>query len=268
MASPSPGATMTSVTSASAAISTRPGPPRPSPPGSLEAGRVQHVQRLRRGPAAPPRCPRIGHRPDVHALVGGMLLHPDRSPSSAAPVNGETGARPARRPEATLRKTRQRPVNVDLPTPGAPVRPSTGSGRPGTSSRSTARSSGAPFSTSEISRPRAARHRRHARLTSPGPGSWPPGRGSARSLSAGTRSSSAPPCPPPPHSAAAPRPPPRRLTRSEIRVIRAPDAPIGWPRRWPRRSRRPAPGRTQVRDHWMATAANASSTPPGPGRRC
>ncbi len=50
-----------------------------------------------------------------------------RSPSSAPPVNGDEGSTantPTRRPDARNAVTKA-DVVVDLPTPGAPVRPTT-----------------------------------------------------------------------------------------------------------------------------------------------
>src|SRR3954462_9970656 len=77
---------------------------------------------------------------------------------------------------------------------------------------------------------------------------------------AGTRRISASPCPPPPHNEAAPTPPPRRRSSSSSgSAIRAPDAPMGWPRAI-------APPLTLTRSRsmpssrvdWIATDAKAS----------
>ena len=43
----------------------------------VEAGRVEHPQRLRRRHRQPAEMPAAGHRPDEHAAVGGVILHPD-----------------------------------------------------------------------------------------------------------------------------------------------------------------------------------------------
>jgi hypothetical protein len=77
-----------------------------------------------------------------------------RSPSSAPPENGEDGSTastPTRWPCPRRART-STDVEVDLPTPGAPVSPITRA-RPvcGASAAATSRSRGEPFSTSEIS---------------------------------------------------------------------------------------------------------------------
>jgi hypothetical protein len=43
----------------------------------VEAGRVQHPQRLRRGAGQPAQMTPAGHGPDEDAIVGGVPLHPD-----------------------------------------------------------------------------------------------------------------------------------------------------------------------------------------------
>ncbi len=78
-----------------------------------------------------------------------------RSPSSAPPENGDDGSiasTPTRRPLARNADT-SIDVDVDLPTPGGPVRPSTRA-RPvkGDKEADTARKSGLSSSTSERSR--------------------------------------------------------------------------------------------------------------------
>src|SRR5580704_7968236 len=81
-----------------------------------------------------------------------------RSPSSAPPVNGDVGstASTATRRPAARNALSSAPVRVDLPTPGAPVRPMTRA-PPVSGRRSfmTERTWGDSSSTSEISRARA-----------------------------------------------------------------------------------------------------------------
>src|SRR5580700_7696947 len=81
-----------------------------------------------------------------------------RSPSSAPPVNGDVGstASTATRRPAARNALSSAPVTVDLPTPGAPVRPMTRA-PPVSDRRSfmTERTWGDSSSTSEISRARA-----------------------------------------------------------------------------------------------------------------
>ena len=75
--SPMPGATITSVVSASEAISTSAWPtPTVSIRIDVEAGGVQDPQRLRRGPGQAAQVPAAGHGPDEDPVVGGVVLHP------------------------------------------------------------------------------------------------------------------------------------------------------------------------------------------------
>ena len=75
---PCPGASSTTVVSASATISTSDCPtPDRLDQHHVAAGRVEHPQRLRRGPGQAAEVAAGGHRADEHAVVGGVLAHPD-----------------------------------------------------------------------------------------------------------------------------------------------------------------------------------------------
>jgi hypothetical protein len=134
-----------------------------------------------------------------------------RSPSSAPPVKGEDGSTASTatdRPRARNARTSAL-VTVDLPAPGAPVRPITRVPAAGAfKSLSTERMRGSPFSTQEITRARARLSPAWTRSATA-----PVFSGLVFSVvESGTQAlnSSAEPWPPPPHSAAAPSPPPRR----------------------------------------------------------
>src|SRR5829696_4618191 len=78
-----------------------------------------------------------------------------RSPSSAPSVNGELGSIDSTATWRSRSRTcsTSRPISVDLPTPGGPVKPAIAA-RPvrGYTSRTSAHPSGSSFSTSEIAR--------------------------------------------------------------------------------------------------------------------
>ncbi len=213
-----PGASSTSVVSAAAATSIS---DWPTPTVSIRTTSQPAASRTRSACGVVARQPAEvaarGHRADEHALVGGVLLHPDavaeQRPAGERRrgIDGED-ARPAGRARAARRSSAA--VVVDLPTPGDPVMPMT-LARPdvGRERRASARgTSGEPSSISEISRAMSRARPSRAPSTSVGTsrltvGSRPP-------YACGTRMSRASPCPPPPHSAAAPMPPPRRFSSS------------------------------------------------------
>ena len=203
----------------------RSGRPRPSREHHVAAGRVEHPQRVRGRPGQPAEVAAGGHRADEHALVGGVLAHPD-------PVAEQRAAGERRRrvdgehaDPAALRA--QRPTSadvvVDLPTPGGPVSPTTcAARRTARAPRPPRAARGPPSSTSEISRATASCSPRRARATR----SATSGRRTASDggqPAAGTRMIRASPWPPPPHSAAAPTPPPRR-SQLQRQVQRDPGA--------------------------------------------
>ena len=216
--SPMPGATITSVVSASDAISTS---AWPDPDGldqhHVEAGRVQDPQRLRRGHGQPAQVPAAGHRPDEHPAVGRVILHPH--PVTEQRAAGERRGRVDRehadpQPGGPVGAT-SAPVTVDFPTPGEPVSPM----HPrvarscGAIAFITARSCGRAVLDQRDQpgqRPRVAVSGAAGRPAPPVARVGRAGRALSHGPGAGTRSSSASPWPPPPHSAAAPRPPPRR----------------------------------------------------------
>ena len=238
MPSPMPGASSTTVVSASPATSTSDWPTptvststtsQPAASSTRSACGVVHDR--------PPRWPRDGHRADVDLGVEGVVLHADPvAEQRAAGERRATGRRRARRPAgpARGRRRRARSSSSTCRRPGLPVRPMT-CALPacGASAAITSRSAGG--------RPRRARSAARRRAGDP---PWPtrPGRGRRRSARhavqagggqavAGTRTMRASPWPPPPHRAAAPTPPPRRCSSSaRCRAMRAPDMPIGWPR--------------------------------------
>ena len=115
MPSPIPGATSTSVVSASEAISSS---DCPTPDGldqhDVAAGRVQHPQRLRGRPRQPAEVPAGGHRPDVDAAVAGVVLHPDAVAEQRTAgergrrVDGEHADPLARLPERPHERRRRR----------------------------------------------------------------------------------------------------------------------------------------------------------------
>ena len=122
----------------------------------VAAGRVEHAQRLRRGPGQPAEVPAGGHRPDVDAAVAGVVLHPHAVAEQRA--TGERGRRVDGEHADPLAGRAQNArtsavVVVDLPTPGEPVRPMTWAWPVcGDSAAATSRSAGLASSTSEISR--------------------------------------------------------------------------------------------------------------------
>ena len=119
---PCPGASSTSVVSASAGDLDL---ALPDADGLDEhhvaAGGVEHPQRLRRRPGQPAEVAAGGHRADVDARVGGVVLHPDPVAEQRAAgerrgrVDGEHADPLARRPRARVTSAE---VEVDLPTPG------------------------------------------------------------------------------------------------------------------------------------------------------
>ncbi len=156
--SPMPGASSTTVVSARPATSTSDCPTptvsirttsQPAASSTRSACGVAH--------ASPPRWPAAGHRPDVDAAVGGVVLHPDPVAEQRAAgerrgrVDGEdadpavaraVGGRPARSWSWTC------------PRRATPVRPMTGrvARRTARARPSTSRSCGDASSTIEISR--------------------------------------------------------------------------------------------------------------------
>ena len=121
------------------------------------AGRVEDADRLGSGERHPTEMSARGHRPDEHAGVGGVLLHPDAvAQQRAAGVRGGRIDREHRDRAVRVRaRTRTSPAaSVDFPTPGAPVRPIVeADARCGRRCRRTApRGPASPSSTSEIAR--------------------------------------------------------------------------------------------------------------------
>ena len=124
-----PGASSTTVVSASEAISTS-ACPTPTVSTSTTSQPAASSTRIACGVAhdSPPRCPRDGHRADVDARVGGVVLHPH--PVAEQRAAGERRGRVDREHADPLvpAAVRRRPaptVVVDLPTPGEPVSPIT-----------------------------------------------------------------------------------------------------------------------------------------------
>ena len=121
----------------------------------VAAGRVQHPDGLRGRRGQPAEVAAGGHRPDEHAGVGRVVLHPH--PVAEQRPAGERRGRVDREHADPVPLPAQRPtsieVEVDLPTPGEPVSPITRA-RPvcGASAAATSRSGGEASSTSEISR--------------------------------------------------------------------------------------------------------------------
>ena len=225
----------------------RTGRRRPSRPGS----RRSRPRPAPGSPAARPRRARPGGRgwPWSGCRRRGRRRASDirtRSPSSAPPENGEDGSTastPTRLPALRYAVTSAE-VEVDLPTPGEPVSPTTyASPVSGASAAITSRSCGDAPSTREISRATARGRPSRASATRVATSTAstqlrsahdPPvqtgygDRRPRRPQPLGTRTISASPWPPPPHSAAAPMPPPRRFSSSaRCSTSRAPDMPIG-----------------------------------------
>ena len=93
----------------------------------VAAGALQHPDRLRRRRGQPAEVAPAGHRPDVDARVGGVVLHPH--PVAQDRTAGERAGRVDRQhadpvPPCAQARTSSFVV-VDLPTPGEPVRPMT-----------------------------------------------------------------------------------------------------------------------------------------------
>ena len=118
----------------------------------VAAGRVEHPDGLRGRPGQPAEVAAGGHRADEDAGVGGVVPHPH--PVAEQGAAGERRGRVHRQhadPDARLRSAvTSTEVEVDLPTPGEPVKPMTRA-RPacGASAAATSRSRG--------KRPRPAR---------------------------------------------------------------------------------------------------------------
>src|SRR6478735_5185124 len=156
MPSPIPGASTTSVVSARPATSTSLWP-TPTVSTSTESHPAASSTRSACGvlQASPPRWPRAAI--DRMYTPGSRVCScmRTRSPSSAPPVNGDDGstARTPTRLSCRRSSVTSALVSVDLPTPGAPVMPTTWA-CPGCAARAaaTSRSSGDSSSTSEISR--------------------------------------------------------------------------------------------------------------------
>ena len=126
MPSPKPGATTSSVVSASEAISTSACPtPTVSTSTTSQPRRVEHPQRLRHGGRQPAELAARGHRADEHALVGGVVLHPH--PVAEQRAAGERRGRVdrqhadplARRPQRGDERRRRRRL-ADAGRPGEP----------------------------------------------------------------------------------------------------------------------------------------------------
>ena len=129
IASPMPGASSTSVVSARLATSTSAWPDADGlDEHDVAAGALQHPHRLRGGRGEPAEVAAAGHRPDVDARVGGVVLHAD--PVAEDRAAGERAGRVDREhaDPVALRPGSARTsslVVVDLPTPGEPVSPMT-----------------------------------------------------------------------------------------------------------------------------------------------
>ena len=202
-----PGTTSTTVVSAADAISTSAWPtPTVSTRMTSSPAAVRTLIACGAAAASPPSCPRLPiDLMNTPSSVACSCIR-TRSPSSAPPVNGEDGSTAStatRFPRARNARTSAL-VTVDLPAPGAPVRPITRvPAAAGFKSLTTERRRGSPFSAHEIT---------------PGERALVPRLNLAGQVLRVERygvqraalSSSAEPCPPPPHSAAAPSPPPRR----------------------------------------------------------
>ncbi len=172
---PCPGASSTSVVSASEATSTSAWP-TPTVSTSTTSQPAPSSTRTACGVAAasPPRWPAAGHRPDVDARVGGVVLHADpvaedrAAGERAGRVDGEhadpvPAARAARGPARWWWST--------CPRPGEPVRPTTCAWPVcGASAAATSGSSSSPSST------RRDQAGDRARVTRRGPARPAPGR--------------------------------------------------------------------------------------------
>ena len=127
MASPMPGASSTRVVSASEAISTSAWPTPTVSTRTTSQPAARAPARLGRGPGQPAEVAAAGHRPDEDARVGGVVLHPD--PVAEQRPAGERRGRVDGQhadPQVLARNARTSAlVEVDLPTPGEPVRPMT-----------------------------------------------------------------------------------------------------------------------------------------------
>src|SRR3954467_8277647 len=170
MPSPMPGASSTRVVSAIPAISTS---DCPTPTVSTRTTSKPAASSTRNAcgvdQARPPRCPREAiERMNTPESVAWSCMR-TRSPSSAPPENGDLGSTartPTRRPCVRNARTRAA-VDVDLPTPGLPVSPTTRAPPAyGMSAAITSRNSGDAFSTREIRRPTARASPARARSTS------------------------------------------------------------------------------------------------------
>src|ERR1700754_2561662 len=174
MPSPAPGASSTTVVSASDTTSTS---DCPTPTVSTSTTSQPAASSTRRAwgvaHARPPRWPRVAiERMNTPSSVACSPIR-TRSPSSAPPEKGEVGSTartPTRRPCSRNART-STDVDVDLPTPGGPVRPTTWARPPyGASAAATSRSCPppdvpTPSSTREISRATARCSPRRARST-------------------------------------------------------------------------------------------------------
>ena len=202
----------------------------------VAARAVEHPHRLRGRRRQPAEVAPAGHRADVDAGVGGVVLHADPvaedrpAGERAGRVDGEHADPAARFPERADQLVGRWST---CPRPGAPVSPMT-CGRP----RRTARAPPRPRQHAVAVLDQGDQARDGAGVTRRGPRVDQPRADVAacrrRVMPARSvfmhRSRSASPWPPPPHSAAAPRPPPRRRSSSaRVRASRAPDMPIGWP---------------------------------------
>ena len=204
----------------------------------VAAGRVQDPQRLRRRPGQAAQVAAAGHRADVD--VRGRARAPASGPGPRAAPRRRTARRVDRQDAHPLAEPAvgadQALVVVDLPTPGAPVRPITAACPPyGTSAAIASRSSGDASSTSEISRaterasPSRARRTARRRRASARSANHPlRRRRHAQDERVALAAAAA--------GAAAPTPPPRRRSSSaRVSTSRAPLMPIRCPMRWPRR---------------------------------
>ena len=143
-----PGASSTSVVSASAATSTSDWPdPDRLHQDHVAAGRVQHPDRLRRRP----RPARRGARgwPSSGCRRPGRWRGPASAPGRRAArrrrtaTDGSTASTPTRWPCRAVARVTSAVVVVDLPTPGEPVRPMTWA-PPGVAARARPRPRAAP----------------------------------------------------------------------------------------------------------------------------
>src|SRR4051812_28107151 len=167
--SPIPGASSTTVVSASRTTSTS---DWPTPTVSMRTTSQPTASSTRSAcgaaAASPPRWPRVAiDRMKTPGSVAWSCIR-TRSPSSAPPLNGEDGSTastPTRWP-ARLSSLTRALVAVDLPTPGDPVMPTTWAWPAcGTRAAITSRSCGEPSSTIETSRATARDSPSRARAT-------------------------------------------------------------------------------------------------------